>query len=113
MKKDTSEIMNLFLHDKPANIILSLKNSEGKYASIIAKEIDCTYTHVLKILNQLKNYGLVEFQKEGRIKIVKLTPLGEDIAHEIEGLKRHLERIGRGEQPTKEDEKDEKNEQES
>jgi len=97
MEKETQEIMDLFLHSKPAGIMLSLKDSEGKYASMLSKEVDCTYTHTLKILTQLNEHGLVEFEKEGRIKKVSLTPEGEDVAHELEGLVRKLGRLSTGE----------------
>lgn len=72
--------------------MLSLRNSEGKYASVLSKETDCTYTHILKILNQLHKNKLVEFEKEGRIKRVTLTPAGEEVAHDLEGLIRRLEK---------------------
>jgi len=93
MAKSYMEIMNLFLHDKPTNIVLKLKDSQGKYASVLSKETDCTYTHTLKILTQLEDYGIVKFEKKGRIKEVKLTPIGADIAHELEGLSRQIERL--------------------
>jgi len=95
------KILDLFLHDKPTGIILSLKDSTGKYASILSKETDCTYTHTLKILTQLKESGIVEFEKKGRIKFVRLTTTGADIAHELEGLVRQLERLSE-EKPKKE-----------
>ena len=97
MEKENQGIMDLFLHSKPVGVMLSLNASEGKYASIISKEVDCTYTHTLKILTQLKEQGLVKFEKEGRIKQVGLTPDGEDVAHELEGLVRKLERLSTGE----------------
>ena len=87
-----SEIKSLFLHEKPAGVMLSLKDNESMYASVISKEIDCTYTHTLKILDQLHEYGLVEFEKKGRIKEVRLTPKGDDVAHELEGVVRQLEK---------------------
>lgn len=95
MEKVTHEIINMFLHGKPSGIVLSLKDSDGKYASILSKEVDCTYTHTLKILTQLKEYNLVEFEKNGRIKRVCLTAEGEDVAHELGGLVRKLERINK------------------
>jgi DNA-binding transcriptional ArsR family regulator len=95
------KIMDLFLHDKPTGVLLSLKDSTGKYASVLSKETDCTYTHTLKILTQLQGLGIVEFEKKGRIKFVKLTPVGFDIAHELEGLVRQLERLSE-EKPEKE-----------
>ena len=100
MDKIKCEIMDLFLHGKPSGIVLSLKDSSGKYASILSKEVDCTYTHTLKILTQLKEYNLVEFEKNGRIKKVCLTSEGEDVAHELGGLVRKLEKIGKGEKPS-------------
>lgn len=93
MEKQT--LSSLLLHEKPAGIILSLKGTKGKYASVLSKENDCTYTHTLKILNILKENGLVEFSKEGRIKFIKLTDIGEDVAHELEGLVRYIEKIER------------------
>lgn len=89
----------LILHEKPAGVILSLKNSKQKYASILAKETNCTYTHILKVLNQLQDFGVVEFKKQGRTKIVELTEKGVDIAHELEGLIRQIEKA---EEKTKE-----------
>jgi len=91
MKLDEG-MAGLILHEKPAGVILSLRNSKGKYASILAKETNCTYTHILKVLNQLQDYGVVQFKKEGRTKIVELTEKGIDIAHELEGLVRQLEK---------------------
>jgi len=89
------DIGSLLLHKKPAGIILSLRDKEKKYPTVLSKENDCTYTHTLKILEELRSYELVEFEKDGRIKFVKLTELGEDVAHNLEGLVRYLERVGR------------------
>lgn len=85
-------LTGLLLHEKPAGVLLSLKNSKGKYASIIAKETNCTYTHILKVLNQLRDYDIVKFKKQGRTKIVDLTEKGIDITHELEGLVRQLDK---------------------
>lgn len=102
MEKESQGIMDLFLHNKPVGVMLGLRDSEGKYASILSKEIDCTYTHTLKILNQLNEHGLVEFERQGRIKKVTLTPGGDDVAHELEGLVRKLDKIPAEEIPTEE-----------
>lgn len=93
-EKKNASIIPLLLHEKPAGIILKLRESKVKYASKLSKEVDCTYTHTLKILSELERHGLVEFSKEGRIKEVRLTETGEDVAHELEGLIRQLEKIG-------------------
>ena len=85
-------ISRLFLRIKPVKLIISLK-SGPKYATILSKEVDCTYSHTVKLLDAFKNFGLVEFEKKGRIKIVKLTDDGEDLAHSIEGSLMKLSKL--------------------
>jgi predicted transcriptional regulator len=85
-------LSGLLLHEKPAGILLGLKGSSGKYASVLAKETNCTYTHILKVLNQLRDFDIVKFKKQGRTKTIELTEKGIDIAHELEGLVRQLEK---------------------
>lgn len=82
MTKD-KQVHRLFLRPKPVKMLVSL-NSGPKYATILSKEVDCTYSHTVKLLGQFKTFGLVEFEKKGRIKIVKLTDEGQDLAHSIE-----------------------------
>lgn len=89
---EREEIARLFLYEKPVGILLSLKQGK-KYASIISKEVDCTYTHTLKILSKIKDHGLVKFTKKGRIKEVLLTDAGEDIARGLEDLVIRLKRL--------------------
>ena len=82
----------LFMRSKPVKLLISLKNGP-KYATILSKEVDCTYSHTVKLLDQFKNYGLVEFEKKGRIKIIKLTDDGEDLAHSVEGSLMKLSKL--------------------
>ena len=93
------DIIDLFFHDKPTGIILSLKDSTGKYASVLSKETDCTYTHTLKILTQMQTLGMVEFEKKGRIKFVKLTSAGVEAARNIDGFVKKLKRLTSGKKP--------------
>ncbi len=88
--KKNLEIM--FLHDKPARIITKMKGQK-KYASVLAKEVDCTYSHCVRILQDMKKLGLVEFEKKGRIKHVILTKNGEEIAHSMEGVYMAFDKI--------------------
>jgi len=90
-KKETAAL-SLFLHTKPAKLITSLR-SGPKYATILSKEIDCTYSHTVKLLDQFKKLNLVDFEKKGRIKIVKLTAVGEDLAHAFEGVMMKLNKL--------------------
>lgn len=82
----------LFLRSKPVKLLISLKNGP-KYATILSKEVDCTYSHTVKLLDQFKNFGLVEFEKKGRIKMIKLTDDGEDLAHSVEGSLMKLSKL--------------------
>jgi DNA-binding MarR family transcriptional regulator len=91
-QKKERAALRLYLHIKPVRLMISLK-SGPKYATLLSKEIDCTYSHTVKLLDQFKKLGLVEFEKKGRIKIVKLTSAGEDIAHAFEGVTMKLKKL--------------------
>jgi len=83
---------DLFFRRKPALMLIALKKvSRAKYGSILAKEVDCTYSHAVKILQILEKLGLVSFDKQGRIKIIKLTKKGQEVADHIENIKRILD----------------------
>lgn len=79
---------NLFFRRKPSTILITLLEDErAKYGSVIAKKTDCTYSHVVKILKSLEKLKLVEFEKKGRIKVIKLTELGKQVAEHIKKIK--------------------------
>jgi DNA-binding MarR family transcriptional regulator len=81
------EIFNVFFREKPAMMLLGLKNAKtGVYASSLAKSIDCTYSHVVKILQQMQKAGLVNFEKQGRLKLLTLTKNGADVAEHIDKI---------------------------
>ena len=83
----------LFLHDKPAKLLIKIKEGRGeKYASVLARETGCTYSHCIRVLQDMEEKGLVTFDKSGRIKKVFLTKFGEDVAFALENLIRTLER---------------------
>jgi len=86
---------DLFLREKPARILMGLKTGKDKpvYATILAKESDCTYSHTIKILNAFRNLGIVKFDKQGRIKRVILTDDGWDIAHNVEAMIKKFSQI--------------------
>jgi predicted transcriptional regulator len=82
----------LFLRVKPVKMLSSLR-SGPKYATILSKEVDCTYSHTVKLLDLFKDYGLVDFDKKGRIKMVRLTDLGADLCNSVENLLMKLARV--------------------
>jgi len=93
-EKKNKPLEDLFLREKPALILIALKAAKGSvYATILSKESDCTYSHTIKILNVLKEYNMVTFEKKGRIKMVTLTDDGWDIAHNLEAMQKKLKQI--------------------
>ena len=78
---------DIFFRRKPALMLVSLKKSTRmRYGSVLAKEVDCTYSHAVKILQTLNDLKLVNFEKKGRIKIIQLTKKGREIADAIENI---------------------------
>lgn len=73
----------LFLRIKPVKMLMALKN-DPKYPTLIAKAVDCTYSHTVKLLELFRKYGLVEFEKKGRIKLIRLTEDGNELVRSVE-----------------------------
>ena len=88
MVKKKDDIFEVFFRRKPAMILVALKkNLKNRYGSILAKEVDCTYSHTVKILQEMERAGLVGFEKQGRIKVIQLTDNGNKIADHIGRIK--------------------------
>lgn len=84
-------IFNVFFREKPAMMLVMLKTSkQGIYASSLAKMIDCTYSHVVKILQQMEKAGLINFDKKGRLKLLSLTKRGDEVADRIDQIRNAL-----------------------
>lgn len=91
MAKIPKNIFEVFFRRKPAMILVALRKAgRNRYGSVLAKEVDCTYSHAVKILQEMEKAKLVEFEKQGRIKTIKLTNNGEKIAEHIEKIKNLL-----------------------
>ena len=69
-------------------MLITLRNSKSEiYASSLAKQIDCTYSHVVKILQDLQREGLINFDKQGRLKLLTLTKKGAEVADHIDKVR--------------------------
>ncbi len=85
------KIFNIFFREKPAMMLITLRNAKGEiYASSLAKQIDCTYSHVVKILQEMERSELVNFDKQGRLKLLTLTKNGQEIADHIDNIRNVL-----------------------
>lgn len=87
----TSRAFNVFLREKPALMLIHLLNkNQAMYASSLAKQVDCTYSHVVKILQEMQKAGLISFEKQGRLKVLTLTKKGEEIAKNMDNIRMNL-----------------------
>ena len=87
------DILGFFLQDKPARILLEMSKNKRTYPADISKALAATYSHIVRVIQKLEAYGLVESQKEGRTKYIKLTELGQQVAHHLEGLEMSLRNV--------------------
>lgn len=84
-------MLTTFLREKPTKIALSLRKINNKYASQIAKEVNCTYSHTVKVLSQMQEKNLIQFKKEGRLKTIITTEKGIKIIALLYELQKELQ----------------------
>lgn len=71
-------------------LVMLLTATHEHYASSLAKAVDCTYSHIVKILNEMQKADLITFKKSGRLKVLHLTKKGEDVAACVEKIRQTL-----------------------
>ena len=82
----------LFLHTKPSHIMVQLNHPHREnYISELSTEIDCTYSHAVRVIQKLEEKEIVQTHREGRKKKVELTDKGEEIAEILGDLIHELE----------------------
>ena len=82
------KIFGVFFREKPAMMLVTLLNANTEhYASSLAKVVDCTYSHIVKILNEMQKAGLIVFRKQGRLKVLNLTDKGREVAQSIDKIR--------------------------
>jgi len=87
----SKESFGVFFREKPSLMLLGLHNAKAPiYASSLAKSVDCTYSHVVKILQHMEDSGLITFQKTGRLKLLTLTKQGQQVAEHMNQVKNLL-----------------------
>ena len=82
----------IFVRDKPIELLLCLTrgNLKEKYPSMLAKDSKCTYSHTVHLLQRMEKAELVNFEKQGRLKLVTLTKKGQEIADLFDSLAKTL-----------------------
>ena len=66
--------------------LLAIRDLDPAYASAVAKKIDSTVPHTLKIIAEMEGQGLVTSKLEGRIRRIELTEHGQAAAAAISNL---------------------------
>jgi DNA-binding MarR family transcriptional regulator len=78
---EEDSLKEFFVNVKSAKILVSLSNpTTDNYASKISSNVDCTYSHTVRIIQKFEDRGLLESEREGRKRVVQLTEDGRDIA---------------------------------
>lgn len=89
-------LQEFFVNVKSAKILVSLSNpSTDNYASEISSNVDCTYSHTVRILQKFEEKDLVRSKKKGRKKMVELTSDGREIAQDLGDLMHSLQEAER------------------
>ncbi len=71
---------NVFFQEKSRDVLLNLEETGGAYITEVSRAINGTYAHIFNIIKDLEQLGIVSSKKEGRIKFVKLTEKGSELA---------------------------------
>lgn len=92
----------IFIKEKPVMALLVIHDSDSEiYPSKVSKAIDSTYSHTVKIISKMEKHGILETEKEGRKRLLKLTDLGVSYAEvllelvDLEGEVPYRSQLGR------------------
>jgi predicted transcriptional regulator len=81
------ENKGIIFKDKQAKILLSLRGSGQEwYISSLAKATNTTYVHTCNFISSCESMGIIKSEKHGKIKVVKLTDKGVQLADMISGI---------------------------
>ena len=87
-------LKEFFVNVKSAKILVTLSNpTTDNYASQISSNVDCTYSHTVRILQKFEDRGLVNSEKQGRRKMIELTEDGSEVAEKLGDLMHSLGQI--------------------
>jgi DNA-binding MarR family transcriptional regulator len=87
MKK--MNIDNLFKFRDYAKIVKTLERKD-KHQSLIAKDVDVTYSHVVIVANELAKKNIVTRTKDNRKVVISLTEKGKRLAKAIREVETEL-----------------------
>ncbi len=92
MAKTRIALSQIFVRRKAVEILLAIGSEKGDdYCSRLAVKAHCTYSHATGLLEKMKGAGLLTFEKQDRIKKVKLTDKGIELSKNVRRLMDSLE----------------------
>lgn len=87
-------IRHFLLKPKPTQVILCLKDtSQTWYPAKLADASKASYVYVTHWLTDLEKAGWVKLEKQGRLKVVKLTDSGLVVASDLASLLDRIEKF--------------------
>ena len=82
---------NFLMTKQKARILMALaKNGRKYHCSRLSRDIDCTYAHVVNLINNMVKEKIIISKKTGRSRILELTPKGKQVAFHVTELWRLL-----------------------
>ncbi len=94
--KMRANLEKLFLHEKAVDILVKIYEYEtsGKepYPLCISREVRSPYSYISKVLGIFEKAALIESEFEGRIRKIKLTEDGKELAKQFLQIKNLLNR---------------------
>ena len=77
----------IILKNKQSKILMALKDtSQNWYISTLAKAAGSTYVHACNFLKECETLGVVQSERHGKIKVVKLTEKGAKIVESLANI---------------------------
>jgi predicted transcriptional regulator len=72
-------------------MLLQLDAEVTSYASELSTKCQTTYSHAVKVMNRMQEYGLVKSEKKGRKKIYELTDEGKDFVDRLQQVEEYFD----------------------
>lgn len=78
---------SILLKNKQSKILIALRDtSQSWYVSSLARITATTYVHACNFVNTCEKLGIVQSEKHGKLKVIKLTDKGLKIAEMLSGI---------------------------
>ena len=102
---------DILFNKHPARLLVALDSEGESIGSSLSREINCTWCHVVNLLNKFESSGLVTTKNGGRKKVITLTDDGLEIVKHIKGVQKRVEEMELRKQEGKKVKKDVKKEE--